>query len=93
VNDIPTTYYSKGMGKYNEFKANDVIGLPPTMGEYSEVETTVPYWDPSGGPAIQRTPLGYWRSGTTSSWSKWTTPLGQLAQGATSGFPPPGPTK
>jgi hypothetical protein len=69
VNSSPVEYYTKGMGKYNEFKANSTVGLPG--GGFSEVTTTVPWWDATGGPVIQSTPTGLNRSGTTT-WSSWT---------------------
>jgi hypothetical protein len=72
INLSPEQYYSKGMGKYNEFKHTNVVGLPSSLGEYSEVETTVPWWDTSGGPVVQATPDGHVRSGT-STWSSWLT--------------------
>jgi len=68
-NLTPAQYYGKGMGKYDEFKANSTVGLPG--GGYSEVTTTVPWWDTTGGPVIQSTPTGLSRSGT-SAWSSWT---------------------
>ena len=69
VNLSPAEYYAKGMGKYNEFKTASVVGLPG--GGYSEVETTVPWGDTTGGPVVQSTPTGLSRSGTTT-WSSWT---------------------
>jgi hypothetical protein len=78
ANDPPRTYYSKGMGKYNEFKHTNVVGLPNSLGEYSEVETTVPWGDPSGGPVIQSTPNGFWRSGSGSSWTSWMDSPGKI---------------
>jgi hypothetical protein len=78
ANDPPTTYYSKGMGKYSEFKHTRAVGLPSSMGEYSEVETTVPWWDTSGGPVTQSTPNGFWRSGSGSSWSSWLDSPGKI---------------
>ena len=71
ANDAPSTYFSKGMGKYDEFKHTNVIGLPSSYGEYAEVETTVPWWDASGGKVIQSTPDGHHRTGTGSIWTAW----------------------
>jgi hypothetical protein len=59
------------MGKYDEFKHTNVIGLPSSYGEYAEVETTVPWWDDSGGKVIQSTPDGHHRTGTGSIWTAW----------------------
>jgi hypothetical protein len=66
----PAEYYAKGMGKYNEFKANSTVGLPD--GGFSEVTTTVPWWDATGGPVVQSIPHpgGITRFGTTT-WSRW----------------------
>jgi hypothetical protein len=78
ANDPPTTYYSKGMGKYDEFKHTNVVGLPSSYGEYAVLETTVPWWDPSGGPVIQSTPNGFWRTGTGSLWGSWMDSPGKM---------------
>jgi hypothetical protein len=69
INLSPAEYYAKGMGKYSEFKSTSTVGLPG--GGYSEVETTVPWWDTTGGPVVQSTPTGLSRTGTTT-WSGWT---------------------
>jgi hypothetical protein len=66
----PAEYYAKGMGKYDEFKAVGAVGLGNTD-TYTEVETTVPWWDPSGGPIVQSTPLGQRRTAVGNSWSAW----------------------
>jgi hypothetical protein len=62
------------MGKYSEFKRLASVGMNPggLPSEYSEVETTVPWWDASGGPVIQTLPFpsGISRHGTTT-WSQW----------------------
>jgi hypothetical protein len=70
ANLTPGQYYAKGMGKYSEFKHTAAVGLPSSLGEYSEVETTVPWWDTSGGPVTQTTPSGHVRSGK-ATWNNW----------------------
>ena len=77
ANDLPQTYYGKGPAVYNEFKKSGVVGLlGPWWGEYVTVETTVPWWDQSGGPVIQSsmTPLGRYARASVAgknAWSPW----------------------
>jgi len=69
VNLSPAQYYAKGMGKYDEFKIRSTVGLPGDG--FTEVTTTVPWWDTTGGPVIQAIPTGLTRSGTGATWSSW----------------------
>jgi hypothetical protein len=88
INDPPSAYYSKGMGKYDEFKLTSKIGLPPgTRGAYQAVETTVPWWDVTGGPIVQSTAGGdFRRSYGPTTWGPWAMPAPkQFIGGATSG--------
>jgi hypothetical protein len=91
VNDLPSAYYSKGMGKYDEFKRTSTIGLPPARGEYQAVETTVPWWDATGGYVYQETAGGdFRRSYGPSTWGPWGMPAAQQwVMGGTSGISAP----
>jgi hypothetical protein len=64
------------MGLSTEFKAARTMGLPETNGPWGMLETSVPWWDPSGGSIIQEFKQGTVFKkresvGTTNTWSAW----------------------
>jgi hypothetical protein len=64
TNDPPRVYWGKGMGVYREFKLATAIGLTATPvigGSFGFLETSVPWWDPTGSPIEQQ-----YNSGTDS---------------------------
>ncbi len=76
TNDTPQAYWNKGMGLSTEFKAARTMGLPETNGPWGMLETSVPWWDPSGGSIIQEFKQGTVFKkresvGTTNTWSAW----------------------
>ena len=78
LNETPKQYYAKGPGVYNEFKQTTVLGLG-WAGTFGTLDTTVPWWDESGGPVRQVLTTntgGVWRRRSTgpTTWDAWRTP-------------------
>ena len=82
TNGSPQSYWSQGPGVYPEFKVATAIGIPGGSG-FGMLETTVPWWDPSGGSIVQEfkqgtsvkkrqsTGPGGWQSGASHTWTAW----------------------
>jgi hypothetical protein len=82
TNGSPQTYWSQGPGVYPEFKVATAIGIPGGSG-FGMLETTVPWWDPSGGSIVQEFKQGTnvrkrqstgstdWRQGAAATWGPW----------------------
>ena len=82
TNGTPQSYWGQGPGVYPEFKLASAIGIPGGSG-FGMLETSVPWWDPSGGSITQEfkqgitvkkrqsTGTGDWRSGANHTWTAW----------------------
>lgn len=53
TNLTPGEYWKKGPGVYRELKQGSSIGSPAGNNGFGPLETTVPWYDPSGGNIIQ----------------------------------------
>jgi hypothetical protein len=86
LDDSPATYWSKGPGVYTEFKWAPNVGLPQQI--HLTLETTVPWFDDSGGPILQEAKNGQTRwtrssylpprgptGNRTFSWTPWSAPM------------------
>lgn len=81
TNELPIGYWQRGSGVYSEFKDSSAVGVPG--GGFGVLETTVPWYDPSGGPILQEfkqgtavkkrssTGPGGWTEGAKSTWGSW----------------------
>lgn len=84
ADDSPATYWGRGPGVTTEFKESQTVGLS-ALGGYGTLETTVPWFDPTGGPIIQEFKKGTTvrkrqstgptpptvSSGPASTWGAW----------------------
>jgi hypothetical protein len=74
VNSPPSYYLRRGMGIYNEFKVLAKIGLPGPVAA-GVLETTVPWWDLTGGSIQQRVTTGTQAAKRASkdadTWTPW----------------------